>query len=136
MKILETIIAFFNNLFKSKKSLKNSQDLRQSFQLVRLEAENQKLREKIRLDEGSWELIKGRRVYERDENQGQFEQKRHLNLGGICLQELKEGGLNAVRTVRQDPLGDIAYSSDGSVEDKSKLQQIFAKLQSKYNPEQ
>jgi hypothetical protein len=56
MKILETIIAFFNNLFKSKKSLKNSQDLRQSFQLVRLEAENQKLREKIRLDEGSWEL--------------------------------------------------------------------------------
>lgn len=118
---------------KDKKARAEYQAFLQSDTIYRQQQRISFLDRKLTDEQGKYTIIDGERKYIIDEDRSRFEAKRHRNLGGMVIQELKSFGLNSSRTAERDPRGDVHYSSTRSSDDKAKLRAALTEMQAKYN---
>lgn len=103
---------------------------KQQQEIYRQQQEIENLKNVIKDEQGTYEVVNGERKYTIDEDRSRFEEKRHRNLGGIFLMQLKAAGLNTVRTVNGDPKGDLNCPEAGGIEDEAKLEEGIARFKS------
>lgn len=140
-KIFSAIEEFLVNLLTWKQRKADAQSLEIERHAYQIRVESRRQQQKIQQLEnivkdaqGTFEVVNGERKYTTDEHRKTFENDRHRKLGGMFLEQLKAVGLNATRTVNNNPKGDLYCAKVGGDTDEAKLQEAIANFKALYIP--